>query len=147
MALYQQLLTSVSEHSNETVDIAAQRMLKEMFSKIGECRSERKDTDLVFEVHPEPYFIPKSFSREKLQTKWERFAAEKGIKRKKRSQRVYSDEYKEWLPRWGSKSMKNLSLRGGMTEEVNVQQLRRDKSERVAKNQRNKEANKKKFWK
>ena len=36
-------------------------------------------------------------------TRWELFAKEKGIKKRKRERMVFDDEKKEWAPRWGYK--------------------------------------------
>lgn len=44
----------------------------------------------------------KSLPKEKAKTKWERFAAEKGIKKKaKDGKLVYDEESGEWVPKWG----------------------------------------------
>ena len=45
----------------------------------------------------------------KPKTKWELFAEKKGIKRKKRSRLVYSEELKDWVPRWGKGSAKKVT--------------------------------------
>lgn len=36
-------------------------------------------------------------------TKWEKFAAEKGIQKKKRSRMIWDEQSNEWRPRWGYK--------------------------------------------
>ena len=35
------------------------------------------------------------------ETKWEKFAKEKGITKKKRDRMIWDEEQKEWKPRWG----------------------------------------------
>lgn len=43
-------------------------------------------------------------------TKWEQFAKEKGIKKKKkRSRLVYNEDVQDWVPRWGKNSSKKVS--------------------------------------
>ena len=39
----------------------------------------------------------------KEETRWEAFAKEKGIKKRKRERMVWDEEKKEWAPRWGYK--------------------------------------------
>jgi regulator of ribosome biosynthesis len=40
---------------------------------------------------------------EKEETRWERFAREKGIKKQKRSRMVWDEQWNEWRPRYGYK--------------------------------------------
>lgn len=42
----------------------------------------------------------------KKMTRWEKFAKEKGIVKKKRTRMIYDEASKEWAPRWGYKSAK-----------------------------------------
>ena len=44
----------------------------------------------------------------KPETKWEKFAKEKGIKKQKRGGMVFDEETKKYTPRWGAKSKKNF---------------------------------------
>ena len=49
------------------------------------------------------------FDNTKIMTKWEKFAQEKGIKKvKKRSRLIWSEEVKDWVPRWGRNSSKHI---------------------------------------
>ena len=42
-------------------------------------------------------------------TKWEKFKKDKGLPtRKKRSRVIYDPITKDWVPRWGHKSAKNI---------------------------------------
>jgi regulator of ribosome biosynthesis len=56
-------------------------------------------------VFPRYQRIPK---HKTARTKWELFALKKGIKKKKRSRMVYSEELKDWVPRWGKGSIKKI---------------------------------------
>ncbi len=39
-------------------------------------------------------------------TRWENFAATKGIQKKKRSRMVFDENKADWVPRWGARSIK-----------------------------------------
>jgi hypothetical protein len=55
---------------------------------------------------PEPSAtIPrdKPLPQQKGETKWEEFAREKGIKKRKRERMVYHEEDGKWKPNWGYK--------------------------------------------
>ena len=43
-------------------------------------------------------------------TNWEKFAAQKGIKNKKKERMVYDDNEDKWAPRFGYKSAKNTEM-------------------------------------
>lgn len=61
---------------------------------------------------PPPAFqLPraKPLPKPKPPTKWERFAAAKGIQHKKRDRKVWDEEKQEWANRWG-KGGKNKEL-------------------------------------
>lgn len=58
-------------------------------------------------------------AHKKPQTKWEIFAKKKGImKKKKRSRLVYSEELKDWVPRWGKNSVKKIAEKMNVIREV-----------------------------
>lgn len=71
-----------------------------------------------FDKNPNEFELPKTklplprllkFENIKIQTKWEKFAQEKGIKKvKKRSRLIWSDEVKDWVPRWGRNSSRHI---------------------------------------
>ena len=67
-------------------------------------------------------------------TRWEKFAKEKGIKKKKRSRLVWSDEVKDWVPRHGRGSKNNLKEELDIIREVKANDhenpFERDKRER-----------------
>lgn len=49
----------------------------------------------------------KPLPKKKVQTRWERFAQEKGIVKQKRGRMVFDEVSKDWVPRWGYKSIKS----------------------------------------
>ena len=56
----------------------------------------------------------KGLPKPKPLTKWEKFARQKGITKRKKDRMVYDEERKEWVPRWGfqgaNKSLENQWL-------------------------------------
>ncbi|EKM79901.1 hypothetical protein AGABI1DRAFT_113150 [Agaricus bisporus var. burnettii JB137-S8] len=54
---------------------------------------------------PPTFALPreKPLPKAKEMTKWERFAAAKGIQKKKREKKIWDEEKQEWVDRWGWK--------------------------------------------
>ena len=95
---------------------------------------------------------------EKEKTKWERFAAKKGIKDKKRGEGkvVFDEEKGEWVPKWGYKG-RNKEGEGEWIVEVDEKrerkreeegkegtvrgERRRERVEKVKRNERKQRAN------
>ncbi|KAI3387340.1 hypothetical protein SNEBB_003862 [Seison nebaliae] len=84
----------------------------------------------------------KRLPMKKTETKWEKFAREKGLKKTKKSKMVWNEEKKEWLPRFGGRSEKNQNeiwikeLKDNeMASDSNFTEEKRLKKERVAKNE------------
>ncbi|XP_026193264.1 ribosome biogenesis regulatory protein homolog [Cyclospora cayetanensis] len=51
-------------------------------------------------------------------TRWEAFAKAKGIEKRKRSRLVWSEEVKDWVPRWGPRGLKAIQRQAqGVLEE------------------------------
>lgn len=67
--------------------------------------SEKQDSTMtLFTLPPPTTALPreKALPKEKPKTKWEKFAAEKGIKKKaKDGKLVYDEETGQWIPKWG----------------------------------------------
>ena len=65
------------------------------------------------------YQLPraKPLPKPKLQTKWEKFAAAKGISHRKKDKRVWDEEKQEWVNRWG-KDGKNKEVEEQWLTEV-----------------------------
>jgi len=51
----------------------------------------------------------KPLPRPKKATRWEKFAIEKGIKKKKRSRKVWDETTQEWRPRWGKDRVNDIN--------------------------------------
>ena len=100
-----------------------------------------------------PFACPreKPLPKKKPQTKWEAFAAQKGINaKKKKSRMVWCEVTKSWKPRWGYMSAKKLAdinkngeskdwvreVKDGDDMEVDPwTKEKREKKERIAKNE------------
>lgn len=144
MQIYPQLLSCTCDSASKPMNEMAQTMIKEMFKTIKTFKSTRVEGDLIYDIVPTQYVLPKSMSEDKAKTKWEKFAEEKGIKKKKRSRMVYSETLKKWVPRYGSQSEQNLILQGGVVEvEQSISKMINEKKKRIAKNKKNAENNKK----
>lgn len=144
MKLFQQILTVSADKTKGSINDTAKTMIQEMVKSIKTCRSTRVQGDLIFETVPTTYILPKSYSEDKIKTKWEKFAEEKGIQKKKRSRMVFSEKFNKWMPRYGSKSEQNQILQGGVVEvDQSMSKMLKDKRARIAKNKKNQEANKK----
>lgn len=59
-------------------------------------------------ILPRSRAIPKTT---KDKTKWEQFASDRGMSKKKRSRMVYSEQMGEYLPRWGKDSKKRVEFK------------------------------------
>ena len=59
----------------------------------------------------------KPLPKPKPPTKWERFAATKGIQKKRKDRKVWDEERGEWVARWG-KDAKNKEGEGQWLTEV-----------------------------
>lgn len=143
MQIVQQFLTVTTDEKIVSINNSAQEMIKELVNSIKKNKSTRVEGSLIFEISPSLYILPKSTNEEKERTKWENFAREKGIKRKKKSRMVFSEKFNKWLPRYGSRSEQNLILQGGVVEvEQSISKIMNEKRKRTKKNKENAEKNK-----
>lgn len=71
-----------------------------------------KDEEGIFAELPglEAWHMPreKHVPKQKAMTRWEKFAQEKGIQKKKRGRMVWNEQVKDWVPRWGFGSTKQI---------------------------------------
>lgn len=101
----------------------------------------------------------KPLPAEKAPTKWEKFAAKKGIKdKKKEGKLVFDEETQEWVPKWGYKGRNKegeqdwivevddkKESRKGKEDEGGVRaEGRRERKEKVRRNERSQRANERK---
>ncbi|KAH3916041.1 hypothetical protein HBI56_038740 [Parastagonospora nodorum] len=82
---------------------AAQALVNQLLSTC-QIKSSAEGVHLVLPSPSTPLPREKPIPAVKEATKWERFAAKKGIKDKKRDGKlVYDDASGEWVPKWGYK--------------------------------------------
>lgn len=123
---------------------AATRAVQLLVKRIFECPSEPSIVGPLA-VLPEPSFIlprEKRIPEPKPLTKWEKFAKEKNIKKKKKARMLYDEVTGEYKPRFGYKGI-NSGIEEHAIVEVKAGQdpftdpwaeQRKEKKERVTKN-------------
>ena len=119
-----------------------QRLVAELFSLPSESDVNGRYVQLPPGVTPFPRTKPLP-PQEKPMTKWEKFAKEKGIKKRKRSKMVFDEQTDEWKRRHGydrAKDDDKIIIMDGKWSEVPGQtedpftRAEREKRERVDKN-------------
>ena len=137
-------LTVISnqEVKHADVDKQTKELLRKMAKEIRSCASVRKNGDLVHML-PEPQLMfPREYLKSHVETKWQKFARSKGIKKKSKSGLVYDEEIGEYIPRYGPYSKKNRILKSGLADgEKTVSSLRKQKKRNIEKNNANRIAN------
>ena len=120
-----------------------------MINQLWSLPSRLEDGYRICELPKPVTILPRAqkIPQPKLPTKWQRFAAKKGIEssRKSREKKVFDETAQEWRPRYGYKSKDNqdaaagdwmVELKDGQDASENVWKARREaKKEKVAKNE------------
>ncbi|KAL6706871.1 Rhodanese-related sulfurtransferase [Coniothyrium glycines] len=132
---------------------AAQALINQLLSTC-EIRSTTEGVHLILPAPTTALPREKPIPAAKEQTKWERFAAKKGIKDKKREGKlVYNEASGEWVPKWGYKG-KNKDGENDWLVEVDEKKekatgeahdaradSRKERKERIRRNERKHRAN------
>lgn len=126
----------VPEQREATLHEIAIQNYRKIFSKLLEVRNtvdaERDAKKLDLQIHdfdkseyhvqlPEPVLLFPRFNpmpAKREQTKWEKFAKEKGIKKKVNTKMVFDEVTQTYMPRHGSKSLKRLNDKRDILREV-----------------------------
>lgn len=105
-------------------ELLKSKTAEEAENELKKLQHQYKD----FDIAPNEVILPKTkilfprfqkFEIDRSQTKWEKFAKEKGIQKlKKRSKLVWSHEAKDWVPRWGHGSAKHIKDEVDVIREV-----------------------------
>ncbi|EEQ81914.1 hypothetical protein NCER_101473 [Vairimorpha ceranae BRL01] len=133
----------LKDNIHTEINKEASAMIAFFKKEVKKHKTVQKDLDLVYVLDQNDYQIPMQYSEKQAKTKWEAFAAKKGIKKKKGSL-VYDEELKKYIPRFGPYSKKNLLLKSAVLEgEKSFNELKKEKKERIKVNIRNQRANKK----
>lgn len=74
-------------------------------NEIWELPTERHEDAIVVKLPPPKFLLPRSkrVPKPKPLTKWQKFALEKGIQKKKQAKLTWDDQLKQWIPRYGYK--------------------------------------------
>lgn len=132
---------------------AAQALINQLLSTC-EIKSTTEGVHLVLPAPQMALPREKPIPKAKEQTKWERFAAKKGIKDKRRDgNKVYDEATGDWVPKWGYKG-KNKEAESSWLVEVDEKkeartgeahdaraESRHDRKERARRNERKQRAN------
>ncbi|KAI9674427.1 MAG: Rhodanese- sulfurtransferase [Caeruleum heppii] len=146
-------LTTTTETSlAATARDGAQALINQLLTT---CPIHSSTSGVLLTLPPPTTSLPreKPLPAEKSKTKWEMFAAKKGIAAKKRGEHgklVYDEATGEWVPKWGFKG-KNKAGDGDWIVEVDEKKEkdgdggrgagRRDRKEAVRRNERRMRAN------
>lgn len=115
-------------------------------NSLWQLQTERVEDAVVAKLPPPTYRLPreKPAPKPKPMTKWEKYAKEKGIDKKKKKDRlVWDDVVSKWVPQFGYKKVKNfeektwmLPVKGGAPDDEDpFEKLAESKREKVAKNE------------
>lgn len=104
----------VKEISRENIQL--------LVSQIFQLPRERTDVGPIIRldklefVEQIPRMMP--LPKPKIKSRWDKFAAERGISKSKRSRLVWDEASKDWVPRWGANSAKHRSDKQDWVVEV-----------------------------
>ena len=132
-----------SEKFEEKLKSRARDNTQLLYNEIWTLPTERVEEAIVVVLPPPSTVIPreKPIPKPKPLTKWERYAKEKGIEKKKQPKKVWDDVVKEWVPRFGYKKAQAEAQKNWMMEykegqdEDPFEKAIEAKRERVAKNE------------
>ncbi|KAK6749491.1 hypothetical protein RB195_001852 [Necator americanus] len=83
----------------------ARKNAQYLFNKIWELNRKRVEEAVMAELPKSSFILPreKKLPEKKEPTKWEKYAAAKGITKRKKCKKVFDDTTKEWKPTYGYK--------------------------------------------
>lgn len=118
-------LKSIAEKNYRKLMSKLRQVQQDEVREMGERKLEHqvidydRDTEVIELPEAEVVFPRfKPLPTQKILSKWERFAKEKGIKKKKkRSRMVWSEEAQDFVPRWGFNSIKKIKEKGDIVRE------------------------------
>jgi len=117
-----------------------------LLNAIWGLETERVEDVVVAKFPPPATLLPreKPLPKPKAMTKWEKYAKEKGIEKKKKKDRlVWDDVVQKWVPQFGYKKVKNeqeknwcMEVKGNAPDEEDPYEKEAEaKREKVAKNE------------
>ena len=98
-------------HLKKVAEKNSARLIEAIFKLPSERSRDGRLAVLPEEEHK--YALPRAtpVPKPKAETRWEKFAKEKGIQKRKRDRMVYDEATGEYKPRWGYKSVANDRLK------------------------------------
>ncbi|SJL02322.1 related to RRS1-regulator of ribosome biogenesis [Armillaria ostoyae] len=125
--------------------------VQSLFSSLFTLPTKNSDDGPLAQLPPPKTQLPraKPLPKPKPPTKWEQFAAAKGIQKKRRDKKEWDEERQEWVNRWG-KDGKNKQLEEQWITEVPLNAdvdhdprkvAREERKARVAKNEKQRQGN------
>jgi len=103
----------VFDHQNHPKNVPpvqhARNAMQELFNQVFNQPAKQSEAGPVANLPRPKTSIPreKPLPKDKPSTRWEKFAKEKGIKKRKRERLIYDEETKDYLPRWGRNRANN----------------------------------------
>jgi regulator of ribosome biosynthesis len=148
---YHELQGLNTKNREQIIKDSSTRTTQLLISKLFSCPTEITDIGPVALLPNENTNLPreKRIPEPKPETKWEKFAKEKGIMNKKRERMVFDEESQEYKPRFGYKRANNTLddipivevKHGGDPFADPWAAAREDKKGRIEKNQKNQAKN------
>ena len=134
----------LKDSSEKFIKENTQYVTQLLVNKIFDCQVENTDEGPVAILPNESRTLPreKPVPQPKPLTKWEQFAASKGIQNKKKERMIWDEERQQYLPRYGYKRKKEGIEEYGVVEIKNGQdpyedpfaKSKNEKKERIQKN-------------
>jgi hypothetical protein len=88
---------------------SAQRAAQLLYKKLLDLPTETSDVGILHVLPPEVFVLPRAYRlpEKKPETRWEKFAKDKGIQKKKRDRMIYDEDSQQFMPRFGYKRAKS----------------------------------------
>uniref|UniRef100_A0A8R1E2L1 Ribosome biogenesis regulatory protein n=1 Tax=Caenorhabditis japonica TaxID=281687 RepID=A0A8R1E2L1_CAEJA len=89
--------------ASEGLEERARKNTQLLFNNIWQLEQKRVEEAIIVKLPTATYRLPreKRLPEKKEPTKWEKYAAEKGIKKRKKDKKVFDEATKEWKPTYG----------------------------------------------
>ncbi|XP_045476080.1 ribosome biogenesis regulatory protein homolog [Harmonia axyridis] len=98
---------SFKRNANDYLLNLARDNVQLLFNKVWDLPTERVEEAIVAKLPAPKYILPRSkpVPKPRSLTKWEQFAKDKGIQKKKKSKLTWDEQLKKWVPRFGFKKV------------------------------------------
>ncbi|VDK75607.1 unnamed protein product [Litomosoides sigmodontis] len=109
---------SASKPNEEELSARIRDNAQFLFNKIWELERKRIDEAICAKLPAPIYRIPreKPIPSVRQLTKWEQYAQQKGIRKKKKDRKIFDEQTQEWKERYGYKSAKHSDAKDWLIE-------------------------------